>query len=192
MRFIGANDHPNPDSPEDPLYYAPRSKRSMADPRPGATPQMRSDQLPSLPPLSRSDEMREEAFAKFSRPWESEFAYERRPRRGRLAAMGAIAAVVCAAVISALVLFNVLPRSKSDPGELAVSISTPALATPTPAQAASDDSQALLQGFQRFHGVQGSESQERAASEPAVGPVKEGPEKSQALLDKFMQWQQRK
>ena len=187
MRFIGANDHPNPDSPEDPLYYAPRSKRSMADPRPGVTPQMRSDQLPSLPPLSRSDEMREEAFAKFSRPWESEFAYERRPRRGRLAAVGAIAAAVGAGVILALVLFNVLPRSKSDPSELAVSISTPALATPTPAQAASDDSQALLQGFKRFR----SEDQERVSPEPAPAG-KEGPEKSRALLDKFMQWQQRK
>ena len=192
MRFNGANDHPTPDSPEDPLYYAPRSKRSMADPRPGATPQMRSDQLPSMPPLSRSDEMREEAFAKFSRPWESEFAYERRSPRGRLAAVGGIAAAVCAAVILAIVLFNVLPRSKGDPAELAVSISTPASATPTPAQAASDDSQVLLQGFKRFQGIQGSADQERAASEPAAGPVKEGPEKSQALLDKFMQWQQKK
>ena len=33
MSFVGANDHPNPDSPEDPLYYAPRSARSTADPR---------------------------------------------------------------------------------------------------------------------------------------------------------------
>ena len=31
MSFISANDHPNPDSPDDPLYYAPRSVRTMAD-----------------------------------------------------------------------------------------------------------------------------------------------------------------
>jgi hypothetical protein len=190
MRFVGANDHPTPDSPEDPLYYAPRGKRSMADPRSGAISQTRSDDLPPIPPLSRSDEVREEAFAKFSRPWESEFVYERRPR-GRLAAIGAIAAAVCVAVILALVLFNALPRSKSDPSELAVSISTPASATPT--EVTSEDSQALLQGFKRFQTTQGGDDQERAASEPASGgSVKEGPEKSQALLDKFIQWQQRK
>ena len=32
MSFVGANDHPDPDSPEDPLYYAPRSARGMANP----------------------------------------------------------------------------------------------------------------------------------------------------------------
>jgi hypothetical protein len=191
MRFVGANDHPTPDSPEDPLYYAPRSKRSMADPRSGATPQTRLDDLPPIPPLSRSDEMREEAFAKFSRPWESELVYERRSPRRRLATVGAIAATVCAAVILALVLFNAPPRSNSDPSELAVSISTPASATP--AEVTSKDSQELLQGFKRFQTTQGSEDRERAASEPAsVESVKEGPEKSQALLDKFIQWQQRK
>ena len=66
MSFISANDHPNPDSPDDPLYYAPRSVRTMADPRSNATRQTRSDHLPPAPPLSRFDEMREEAFAKFS------------------------------------------------------------------------------------------------------------------------------
>ena len=29
MSFINANDHPNRDNPDDPLYYAPRSVRSM-------------------------------------------------------------------------------------------------------------------------------------------------------------------
>jgi hypothetical protein len=39
--------------------------------------------------------------------------------------------------------------------------------------------------------MQGSEG--AAASEPAAaGTAKETPEKSQALLDKFIQWQQRK
>ena len=131
MSFISANDHPNPDSPDDPLYYAPRSVRTMADPRSNATRQTRSDHLPPAPPLSRFDEMREEAFAKFSHPKESQFFYERRPPRVLLATAGGIAAAIGVTVIVALVLFNVVPKSKSDPSELAVSISTPASATPT-------------------------------------------------------------
>jgi hypothetical protein len=187
MRFVGANDHPNPDSPEDPLYYAPRSVRSMADPRSNATPQTRSDHWPPAPPLSRFDEMREEAFAKSTRPLESQFAYERRRPRGLLATAGAIAAGVGVIAILALVLFNVFPRSKSDPSELAVSISTPASATP--AQATSEDSQALLQGFKQFQRVQ--EGQDPAVSDPAsAGTAREGAEKP--LLEKFIQWQQRK
>ena len=191
MSFISANDHPNPDSPDDPLYYAPRSVRTMADPRSNATPQTRSDHLPPAPPLSRFDEMREEAFAKFSRPKESQFSYERGPPRVLLATAGGIAAAIGVTVIVALVLFYVFPKSKSDPSELAVSISTPASATP--AQLPSDDSQALLQGFKQFQRIQGSENPEHAVSElSSVGTDKEGPEKSQALLDKFIQWQQRK
>jgi len=85
-------------------------------------------------------------------------------------------------------LFNVFPRSKSDPSELAVSISTPASATP--AQATSEDSQALLQGFKQFQRMQGGE--DPAASEPALArTAKEAPEKPQALLEKFMQWQRK-
>lgn len=189
MSFISANDHPDPESPEDPLYYAPRSERSIVNPRSNATPQTRVDHFPPAPPLSRFDEMREKAFAKSTRPLESQFVYERRPRRGLLATAGAIAAAIGVTVILALVLFNVLPRSKSDPSELAVSISTPASATP--AQATSEDSQALLQRFKQFQRAQGSE--DPAVSEPAfAGTAKEAPEKPQALLDKFIQWQQRK
>ena len=191
MSFISANDHPNPDSPDDPLYYAPRSVRTMADPRSNATRQTRSDHLPPAPPLSRFDEMREEASAKFSQPKESQFFYERRPPRVLLATAGGIAAAIGVTVIVALVLFNVVPKSKSDPSELAVSISTPASATP--AQLPSDDSQALLQGFKQFQRIQGNENPEHAISElSSAGTAKEGPEKSQALLDKFIQWQQRK
>jgi hypothetical protein len=187
MRFVGANDHPNPDSPEDPLYYAPRSARSIADPRSNAAPQTSPGHLPPDPPSSRFDEMREEAFAKFTRPLESQFVHER-PARGLLAAAGAIAVAIGATVILALVLFNVFPRSKSDPSELAVSISTPASATP--AQATSEDGQALLQGFKQFQRTQGSEPP--AVPEPALaGTAKEPPEKSQALLEKFIQWQKK-
>ena len=188
MSFIGADDHPNPDSPNDPLYYAPRSARGNANPRSSATPQTRSDHLPSDAPMSRFDEMREKAFAKSTRPLESQFAYERRSPRGLFATVGAVAAAVGVTAILALVLFNAFPRSKSDPSELAVSISTPASATP--AEVTSVDSQALLQGFKQF---QASQNPEQAVSEPASGgTAKEAPEKSQALLEKFMQWQQRK
>ena len=188
MSFVSANDHPDPDNPEDPLYYAPRSERSKANPRPHVTPQARSDDFSSAPPLSRFDEMREKAFVKSTRPLEAQFAYERRRSRGLLATAGAIVGAVGVVVILALVLFNVFPRSKSDPPELAVSISTPASATP--AEVTSDDSQALLERFKQF---QGSQNPEQAASRPAsAGTAKEGSEKSQALLEKFMQWQQRK
>jgi len=187
MSFVGANDQPDPVSPQDPLYYAPRSARGMAEPRSNATLQTRD--LPPNVSSSRFDEMREEAFAKFARPLESQFAYEGRRSRGLLATAGAIAVAIGATVILALVLFNVSPRSKSDPSELAVSISTPASATPAPA--ASEDSQALLEGFKQFQKIQGSEAP--VVSEPAsAATAKEAPEKSQALLDKFMQWQQRK
>jgi len=184
MRFGDANDHPNPDSPE---YYAPRSER-MADPRSNVRPQTRPrDSAPDLP-SSRFDEMREEAFAKFTRPLESQFAYERRSGRGLLAAAGAIAVAIGVTVILALVLFKASPASKSDPSELAVSIATPASATP--AQVTSEDSQALLQGFKQFQRIQGSE--DPAVSEAAAATAKEAPEKSQALLEKFMQWQEKK
>ena len=188
MRFVGANDHPNPDSPEDPLYYAPRSARSTADPRSTATTQTSPGHLSPDPPSSRFDDMREEAFAKFARPLESQFVYERRSPRGLLATAGAIAVAIGATVILALVLFNVFPGSKSDPAELAVSISTPASATP--AQVTSEDSQALLQGFRQFQKTQGSGPP--AVPEPAsAGTAKEPPEKSQALLEKFIQWQKK-
>jgi hypothetical protein len=188
MSFVGANDHSDPVSPQDPLYYAPRSARGMADPRSHATPQTGSGDLHPIA-SSRFDEMREEAYAKFARPLESQFAYEGRRSRGVLATAGAIAVAIGAIVILTLVVFNVSPKSKSDPSELAVSISTPASATPAPA--ASEDSQALLEGFKQFQKVQGSEAP--VVSEPAsAATAKEAPEKSQALLDKFMQWQQRK
>ena len=62
MSFVSANDHPNPISPQDPLYYAPRSVRSIADPRSNSMQQTRSDSLPPASSLSRFEEMSEEAF----------------------------------------------------------------------------------------------------------------------------------
>lgn len=43
MSFVSSNDHPNANNPQDPLYYAPRSVRSQADPR---IPQTRPEELP--------------------------------------------------------------------------------------------------------------------------------------------------
>lgn len=189
MSFVSANDHPDPVSPQDPLYYAPRSARGgIAEPRSNVTLQHApSGNLPSDPRSSRFDDMREEAFAKFARPLESQFVDERRRSRGLLATVGAVLLAVGATATLAYVVFNATPKSKNEPAELAVSISTPALATPAQAAAPSEDSQALLEGFKQFQRTQGGE--EATASVPTA---KDTPKESQDLLDKFMQWQQRK
>jgi hypothetical protein len=88
MSFVGANDHPDPVSPQDPLYYAPRSARGIAEPRPNATQHPGSVDLTQDLRSSRFDEMREEAFAKFARPLESQFVYEGRRSRGRCCGSG--------------------------------------------------------------------------------------------------------
>lgn len=205
MSFVSANDHPDPVSPQDPLYYAPRSARGMAESRPIAPQLAPAANLPSDPRTSRFDEMREEAFAKFARPLESQFVEERRRSRGLLATAGAVALAVGATATLAYVVFNGSPRSKSEPAEVAasiaapaaaVSIASPALATPTQAAAPSEDSQALLEGFKQFQKTQSSE--EAAAAGPfAAAAAKEAAGKDaqkdpQVLLDKFMQWQSRK
>ena len=201
MSFVSANDHPDPVSPQDPLYYAPRSARGgvVAEARPSAPQLAPSSNLPSDPRTSRFDEMREEAFAKFARPLESQFVDERRRSRGLFATVGAVALAVVATATLAYVVFNASPKSKNEPAELvgsiaapaAVSISTPALATPTQAAVPSEDSQALFEGFKQFQRTQGGE--EAAAAGPfSAAAAKEKPKESEALLDKFMQWQPRK
>jgi hypothetical protein len=193
MSFVSANDHPDPVSPQDPLYYAPRSARGTAEARSGATQHAVSGNLPSDPRSSRFDEMREEAFAKFARPLESQFVDERSRSRGLLATVGAVVLAVGATATLAYVVFNASPKSKSEPADLAVSISTPALATPTQAPASSEESQALLEGFKQFQRTQGDD--EAAGPGPfsaAAAKEKEAPKESQVLLEKFMQWQPRK
>jgi hypothetical protein len=190
MSFVSANDHPNPVSPQDPLYYAPRSVRSIADQRSNSMQQTRSDSLRPASSLSRFDEMREEAVAKYTRPLDSQLVHERRPSRALLATAGGITAAIGVTVVVALLFLNGFPKPKSDPSELAVSISTPASATP--AQVTSEDSQALLQRFKQFQTMQESENQKPAVSElTTAGSAKERPDESQALLEKFIQWQQR-
>ena len=62
MSFVSANGHPDPVSPQDPLYYAPRSARGgVTESRPSAPQLAPSGNLPSDPRTSRFDEMREEA-----------------------------------------------------------------------------------------------------------------------------------
>ena len=93
-------------------------------------------------------------------------------------------------IVVALALFNGFPASKTDPSELAVSISTPAQATP--AEVTSGDSRALLQGFSQFQKGQANDSQESAVSDPTAATARNGADRPDALLDKFMQWERRK
>ena len=190
MSFVSANDHPNPISPQDPLYYAPRSVRSIADPRSSSMQQTRSDSLPPASSLSGFDEMREQAVAEYTPPLDSQLVHERRPSRALLATAGGIAATIDVTVVVALLFLNGFPKPKSNSSELAVSISTSASATP--AQVMSEDSQALLQRFKQFQAMQESENPKPAVSElTTAGTAKERPDETQALLEKFIQWQQR-
>jgi hypothetical protein len=187
MSFVSANDHPTQLSPKDPLYYAPRSVRT--DPRSNAIQQMGSDHLPPSS-TSHFDKIHEEASTEFTRSRESEFIYQRGRSRALLAIAGGITAAIAVIAVGALVFFTLFPESKSIPSELTASISTPASATP--AKVISEDSQALLQGFMKFQTMQ-TETPEHAGLElRPVGPVKDGSEKPQALLEKFIQWQQKK
>jgi hypothetical protein len=141
MSVIRPENHPNPDDPDDPLYYAPRrSVRSEANPE---------DRFPPTATYrSRFDEMREEAFAKTMRDsLESEFVHEGRQPRLLLAVAGGMAAGIGVSVIAALLFFGLIPKlQKSDPSELVVI--APASARPDQTtQTAPEESQALLQKF---------------------------------------------
>ena len=134
--------------------------------------------------------MREEAVAKYTRPLNSRLIHERRPSSALLATAGGLTATIGVTVVVALLFLNGFPRPNSDPSELAVSISAPASATP--AQVTSEDSQALLQRFKQFQTMQESENTKQTVSELTnAGTIKEPPDESQALLEKFIQWQQR-
>lgn len=185
MSFVSANDHPTAVSPQDPLYYAPPSVRNKADKSYKAIQQVGSDQLPTT--SSVSDELRGKAFADFAHPLEPESIYDRSRPRALIAIAGGIGAAMAVTAIGAFVFFTVSPKAKSEPPKLSVSISTPASAAP--ARVASEDSEALLRGFMKFQ--QGTENAQHAISEPA-GSAKEGSEKPQALLEKFIQWQQKR
>jgi hypothetical protein len=176
MSFVSSNYRGDPNNPQDPLYYAPRSVRGMADAR---ILQTRPEELPT-PSLSRLDETSENAVVKSIGPLKCP-DYERQPLR-LLATAGGIAAAIVIAAIVALFLYHVFAKSDRPPSERTVAVSTPASAAPV--QVEHDDSRALLQGFERFKKMQGPTT-------PSAATAKEEPEKPTALLEKFIQWEQR-
>jgi hypothetical protein len=134
MSSIRPENYPNPDDPDDPLYYAPRRSEDRFP--------------PSAAYRSRFDEMREEAFAKTMRhPLEPSFVHEGRQSRLLLAVAGGMAAGIGVSVIAAFVFFVLVPKlQNSAPSGLAViapASARPAQTTPTPPE----QSQALLQKF---------------------------------------------
>ena len=193
MSFVSSEKHPNPDDPNDPLYYAPRSVRSKANPRSNSAPHRSEDPFFPTTTRSRFDDMREEAFAKTMRDsLESEFVHEGRQPRLLLAVAGGMAAGIGVSVIAALVFFALVPKlQKSAPSELAVI--APASAEPAQTtQTTPEQSQALLQKFVQFRKSQGSNNPEHAVSEfrtlTPAGAAQTMPEESQALLQKFVQF----
>ena len=132
MSFVSANDHPNPHSPDDPLYYAPRSVRSIADPRSNATPQTRSDYI-SFPLLLCLGLMKcaRKPSPNSPLPIASQFVYERREPRILLATAGGIAAAIESHRDRGARLFlTCFQGQKAPPRNSPSLISTPASATP--------------------------------------------------------------
>ncbi|HTO61844.1 MAG TPA: hypothetical protein VMM15_11380 [Bradyrhizobium sp.] len=163
MSFVNSGDDSNPNDPNDPLHYAPRSMRNKA------TPQARPVRPASSP--SGFDEMLTEAVAKSKRhPLDPEIVHLPDRPRARFGVASRLAAVIGVVAIISFLFFSMIPKSQgSDP-------------TSAGAASASDDSQALLQKFVQFE-----KSQE---SKPSAAPQTPSDD-SQALLQKFVQWQQK-
>ena len=176
MSFISSEHHPNPDDPNDPLYYAPRSARSEANLRSDSALQTR----PVRPVSSRSgfDEMLEEAVAKSLRhPLEPEVVYRRDRPRARFRLVGSAAAIGVSAIV-AFVFFTLVPKSQGgDPPKLAISEFRIVIASVEAAKITPEESRTLLQKFEQS-----------VAS--AVAP-KITRDESRTLLQKFEQWRQR-
>ena len=186
MSFVSPNDHHHTNGPDDLLYYAPRSARSTSDEQSTLTPPMRSYPAPRSS-SSYFDEDREETFAKFAHPLEVQSVSERSLHSLLVAAAG-IAAAMGVVAILALAVFTVLPK-ESAPLEI-VSVSSPASATP--AQVTSKDSHALVQAFTEFKRMQESKNPSEYAGpeKHSADTLKEGP-KSDVLMERFVQWQQK-
>ena len=163
MSFTSSGGDPNPNDPNDPLHYAPRSVRSQAG----------RQTRPVLPASSRSgfDEMLKEAVAKSRRhPLEPVVVYEPERPRARFSVAGRFAAVIGVVVTIGFLFFIMTPKSQgSDP-------------TSAGADKASEDSQALLQKFVQF---------EKSQENPPAGAAQTTSDDSKELLQKFMQWQQK-
>ena len=164
MNFVSSGDGSNPNDPNDPLHYAPRSVRNKAN------PQTRPVRLVSSP--SGFDEMLTEAVARSRRhPLEPEIVNEPERPRARFGVASRLAAVVGVVAIIGFLFFSMIPKSQgSDPTTSAGPANT------------SDDSHALLQKFVQF-----DKSQENKPAEAA----QDTPDDSAALLQKFVQWQQK-
>jgi hypothetical protein len=162
MSFIGSGDGPNPNDPNDPLHYAPRSVRSRASPQ--ARPVRPTSSRPGF------DEMLKDAVAKSSRyPLDPEFVYPPVQPRARFGVASRFAAAIGVVAIIGVIFFMMIPKSQgSDP-------------TSAEAAKASEDSQALLQKFVQF---------EKSQEHPSAGEAQTSDD-SRMLLQKFMQWQQK-
>ena len=163
MSFTSSGDFPNPNDPNDPLHYAPRSVRNKASPQ----------TMPVRPTSSPSgfDEMLKDAVAK-SRPHPLDPEFVRQPEqpRARFSVASRLAAAIGVVAIIGVIFFMMIPKSQgSDP-------------TSAGAAKASDDSQALLQKFVQF---------EKSKEDPSAGAAQVTSDDSKMLLQKFMQWQQK-
>jgi hypothetical protein len=163
MSVIGSGDLPNPNDPDDPKHYAPRSVRSSA------SPQTRLVRPTSSP--SGFDEMLKDAFAKSRRhPLDPEVVHQPEQPRARFGVASRLTAAIGVAAIIGVVFFMMIPKSQgSDPASGG-------------AAKVSDDSDALLQKFVQF---------EKSQEDPAAGAAQRSSDDSKVLLQKFMQWQQK-
>ena len=165
MSFTGSRDHLSPD---DPLYYAPtRLHRGSDFPSTPAT-ETRSDRWRPISSASRFDALLEEAVAESlalspASEIASEppaFAFGRDQRRGSFSVAARIAAAVAASAVIASIFVVMVPTSQKD------------------------DASKLA----------GSEVQTIVASatvaSATAAQTSVTPEQSQALLQKFVQWQQ--
>jgi hypothetical protein len=169
MSFIGSGDVPNPNDPNGPLHFAPRSVRS------GASPQTR----PVRPTSSRSgfDEMLKEAVAKpRPHPLDPEFVHQPEQPRARFSFASRLIAAIGVVAIIGVVFFMMIPKSQgSDPTSVGA-------AKVSEDSKVSDDSQALLQKFVQF---------DKSKGDPSAGAAQTTSDDSKMLLQKFMQWQQK-
>jgi len=163
MSFVSPGDDSNPNDPNDPLHYAPRSVRNKSNPQ--AKP-VRSASSPS-----GFDEMLTEAVARSRRhPLDPEVVHQPDRPRARFGIASRVAAAMGVVAIIGFLFFSMIPKSQgSDP-------------TSAGAAKVSDDSQALLQKFVQF---------EKSQENKSAGAPQPTPDDSQTLLQKFVQWQQK-
>ena len=174
MSFTSGQDHL---TPNDPLYYAPRSARSEADLRSNSTLQTSPERL-TAHPRSRFDKMLEEAVGNSMRhPPEFELVLERDEPPPVFRTASRVAAVIGAFAFVGFVYFIMAPKVlQASPPEPAV----PEYRTGASAGAAKitpEESRSLLQKFEQ--------------SVASAGALKVTRDESRTLLQKFEQWRQR-